>query len=72
MVSTTNLLPDDVTTLVEVKRRNLSTRYNFLAIATLYKEAGLDDKALTWAERGWHAFAVERSDDRPRAFPADT
>ncbi len=61
----------DVETLVEVKRRDLSTPYDFLAIATLYKEAGLDDKALAWAERGWRAFAVERSDDRLRAFLAD-
>ena len=61
----------DVEALVEVKRRDLSLPYAFLGIATLYKEAGLDDKALAWAERGWRAFAGVRSDDRLRAFLAD-
>jgi len=46
--------------------------YCFLEIASLYKEAGYDDKALNWAEHGWRAFTGTRADDRLREFLADT
>jgi uncharacterized Zn finger protein len=60
-----------VESLVEVKSRDLSMPYCFLEIASLYKEAGYDDKALSWAERGWRAFPGTRADDRLREFLAD-
>jgi uncharacterized Zn finger protein len=61
----------DLEGLVEIKSRDLSMPYCFLEIASLYKEAGYDDKALNWAERGWRAFAGTRADDRLREFLAD-
>ncbi len=60
----------DVEALVAVKSRDLSNAYAFLEIAQIYKNAGLHDKALEWAEEGVRQFP-ERTDSRLRAFLAE-
>ena len=60
----------DVDAVAAVKARDLSHAYNYLQIAELYKEAGRDDAALDWAERGAKAFP-ERTDSRLREFLAN-
>jgi len=45
--------PDE---LVAVLSRDLSSPYSFLGIAEVYAEAGRDDDAIEWAERGVEAF----------------
>jgi uncharacterized Zn finger protein len=55
---------------VAVLSRDLSLPYSFLRIAEVYAEAGHDDDALEWAERGMEAFP-ERPDHRLVAFLAE-
>ena len=59
----------DVEALVEVKSRDLSNAYSYLKIAELYREAGQDDKALSWAEQGLAEFG-QNPDHRLREFLA--
>lgn len=61
----------DFDALVAVKSRDLSRPHDFLGIAELYREAGISELALDWAERGWRAFAGDRRDERLREFIAD-
>lgn len=60
----------DIEELVAVKSRDLSSAYNFLEIAELYKKASNHDKVLEWAEAGVKAFPV-KTDSRLRDFLAD-
>src|SRR5208282_1611697 len=60
----------DIEALVAVKARDLSNAYTFLQIAEICHEAGQDDKAMEWAERGIKAFP-DRTDSRLREFLAD-
>jgi len=46
----------DVEALVLVKTRDLSSSYRYLDVAQTYADAGMDDKALAWAEDGVNAF----------------
>jgi uncharacterized Zn finger protein len=59
----------DVDSLTDVLRRDLSLPYSFLRIAGAYRDAGRQDEALDWAERGIEAFP-ERPDHRLHAFLA--
>lgn len=61
---------NDIEQLVEVKSKNLSSAYRFLEIAQIYKDAGDNEKALEWAERGLKAFP-EKIDFRLRNFLAE-
>lgn len=58
--------PDE---LVAVLSHDLSLPYSFLGIAEVYAEAGRDDDAIEWAERGVEAFP-ESGDSRLVAFLA--
>ncbi|MGA8746530.1 MAG: DUF6880 family protein [Solirubrobacterales bacterium] len=58
--------PDE---LVAVLSHDLSLPYSFLSIAEVYAEAGRDDDAIEWAERGVEAFP-ERGDPRLVTFLA--
>ncbi len=58
--------PDE---LAGVLSHDLSSPYSFLAIAEVYAEAGRDDDAIEWAERGVEAFP-ERGDSRLLTFLA--
>lgn len=60
----------DVEAVVAVKKRDLSSAYDYLQIAETYKNAGKRDLALEWAERGVKAFP-ERTDSRLREFLAE-
>lgn len=57
----------DVDELVAIKARNLSSAHRYCLIAQIWAEAGQQDTALEWAERGLHAFP-ERPDNRLRDF----
>jgi uncharacterized Zn finger protein len=59
----------DLSKLVEVLSRDLSAEYCFLQIAEECKEAGRDDLAVQWAERGVGAFPHD-TDVRLREFLA--
>lgn len=59
----------DVEALVAVKKRDLSSAYDYLQIAVVYKEARKHNLALDWAERGVQAFP-EQTDSRLREFLA--
>jgi len=59
----------DVEQIVAVLSKDLSNGYNYLQIAEEYREAGLHDKALLWAENGSRAFP-ENTDRRLRDFLA--
>ena len=59
----------DVEAVVAVKKRDLSSAYDYLQIAEIYKGARQHDLALEWAERGVKAFS-ERTDSRLRDFLA--
>ena len=59
----------DVDELVAIKSRDLSVAHHFLEIAQVCLDAGRDDEALDWAERGVHAFPTE-TDNRLREFLA--
>lgn len=58
--------PDE---LVAVLSHDLSLPYSFLGIAEVYAEAGRDDEAIEWAERGVEAFP-ESGDSRLLTFLA--
>lgn len=60
----------DLEALVAVMSRDLSYAYNYLRIAEVYKQAGRDEDALAWAERGVDAFP-ERTDSRLLEFLAE-
>ena len=60
----------DVEAVVAVKKRDLSSPYNYLQIAETYKAARKHDQALAWAERGADMFP-ERTDSRLREFLAN-
>jgi hypothetical protein len=60
----------DIEQLVAVKARDLSSAWTFLQIAETYRQAGLADTALEWAERGVGAFP-DAPDDRLVDFLAD-
>jgi uncharacterized Zn finger protein len=60
-------LSGDIEQLAAIKQHDLSSSYNYLAIAEVYDKAGQKDKALEWAERGLKAFPT-RLDDRLRDF----
>lgn len=60
----------NVDALVAVKRRDLSSPYQYLQIAEIYKEADEPDKAVRWAEDGIKAFP-NRPDERLREFLAE-
>lgn len=60
----------DIERLVTVLRRDLSLPYGFLRIAQAYREAGRDDAAIEWVERGIEAFP-ERPDSRLQTFLAE-
>jgi hypothetical protein len=53
--------------LLAIKRKDLSQPASFLALADLYKEAGQDEQALSWAEQGVESFSG-RPDPRLRDF----
>jgi len=63
-------LSGDVDQMIAVKRRDLSAAYDFLQVARICKDAGRDDQALDWAERGLRAFP-RQTDGRLREFLAD-
>jgi tetratricopeptide (TPR) repeat protein len=63
-------LSGDVEALVAVKSRDLSSAYDYLHIAEIYREAGERGQALAWAEKGMQAFP-ERQDSRLLTFAAD-
>jgi uncharacterized Zn finger protein len=46
----------DIEELVEVKKRDLASQYAFLQIADIYRQAGRQNRAIEWAERGLAAF----------------
>ena len=60
----------DADELIAIKSRDLSHPKAFLDIAEVCREAGRDDDALEWAERGVRAF-TERTDPRLSEFLAD-
>lgn len=60
----------DVDMEIAVRSRDLSSAYDFLAIAQLCRDAGRGGDALIWAERGARAFPT-RTDVRLRQFLAD-
>lgn len=49
----------DIDVLVDIKKRDLTRPACFLEIAQLYQEAGRNDDALAWAERGVRTFEKE-------------
>lgn len=61
----------DVEQLVAVKARDLSSAHCYLDIAQRYKEAGLTDKAMEWAQNGLKAFVGEHPDSQLEDFLAD-
>lgn len=60
----------DVEAIVAVKKRDLSSPYDYLQIAEAYRGAGSDDLALEWAEQGLTTFPT-RQDPRLREFLAE-
>lgn len=63
-------LSGDIEEQVRIKTRDLSSAYQFLRIAEIYRGARNRDKALEWAERGVKAFPTG-TDSRLREFLAD-
>lgn len=63
-------LSGDVEALVQIKSRDLSSAWNYLGIAEIYRNHRLHDLALEWAERGVKAFP-NKADDRLRDFLAE-
>jgi len=57
----------DVEDVIAVKKRDLSSAWNYFQIAQTYKEAGKNEQALQWAEKGVEAFP-DRTDSRLRAI----
>lgn len=60
----------DVDELVAIKAQDLSSAYNYLAIAKILAENKRHAQALQWAERGLQAYP-ERTDNRLRDFVAE-
>lgn len=60
----------DVDELVAIKSRDVSVAHHFLEIAQVCLDAGRDDEALDWAERGVRAFPTG-TDGRLRVFLAE-
>lgn len=60
----------DVDAEAQVLQRDLSSAYRFLEIASLYQQAGNDELALAWAEKGVAAFP-SHTDRRLREFLAE-
>lgn len=60
----------NVEELVAIKARDLSYAYSYLKIAEIWAEAGQDEQALVWAEKGLTAFP-EKTDNRLRDFLVD-
>jgi len=56
MMETLAQLDGDVDGLVAVKERDLSSPYDFVEIAEIYRAAGRHTDALAWAERGLAAY----------------
>lgn len=48
---------NDTDALVNVMRKDLSSSYQYLQIATVFQDAGRRDEALSWAENGAKEFA---------------
>jgi len=63
-------LSGDVEALVSVKSLDLSSAWNYLGIAEIYRSHKQHDQALEWAERGIKAFP-NKLDDRLRDFLAE-
>lgn len=63
-------LSGDIEEQVAVKSRDLTCAYHFLEIAEMYRQAGQNDKALEWAEKGVKAFP-DKTDSRLREFLAE-
>jgi len=63
-------LSGDVEALVTVKSRDLSSAWNYLGIAEIYRKHRLHDQALEWAERGVTAFP-NKPDNHLRDFLAE-
>lgn len=59
----------DLEALVAVKQRDLSSGYAYLTIAQLYKNAGQQDRAMEWAEKGVKDFP-QRASSELRTFLA--
>jgi uncharacterized Zn finger protein len=59
----------DVEAVVAIKKRDLSSAYDYLQIAEAYKGARKHDLALEWAENGVRTFP-KRTDSRLREFLA--
>jgi uncharacterized Zn finger protein len=57
----------DLEALIAIKKRDLSSSSNYLAIAKLYQQAEQPDQALEWAEQGMQAFP-DRQDAQLREF----
>lgn len=49
-------LAGDLDELIAIKRKDLSSDFQFLRIAEACRQAGADDRALEWAERGVETF----------------
>lgn len=60
----------DIEQLVEVISRDFTEEHCHLRIAEVYRDAGLYDKALTWAETGLASFP-EQHDGKLREFAAE-
>ena len=60
----------DVKALVALKKRDLSSSWAYFQVAEAYRQAGQQDEALEWAERGIKAFP-NRIDPGLREFLAD-
>lgn len=62
---------DDIEALVEIKTRDLSSQYNYLQIAEIYREDKQYNKALEWAERALKDFSKDKPDWRLGEFLAN-
>ena len=60
----------DIDALVAIKAKDLSSPFQYLTIAELYREGKRPDDALNWAERGLKAFPKD-TDARLMEFLAD-
>jgi len=52
-------MEDDIDTLIAIKKRDLSSSYQYFEIAEVYKKAKRYDEALYWAEKGLKLFKNE-------------
>jgi uncharacterized Zn finger protein len=60
----------DLQAIVEIKKRDLSSAYRYLELATLLLQLDSPDLAIEWAEKGLAAFP-SRTDERLSKFLAD-